>query len=298
MRAITTAGPSAGAFLISSSSTRGANKASAPTDEATAADRVRHRHPRPLYGSDRRGYGKQMAIVWSVLWVGISLVAAIAIPTSASAPPPTLSPHQLRWRSGPVRRERLQWWALSLAFATTAGAVVFGLIHAAAVAEAAHGTAPHDHFALSEGILTAEPAAMGLLTLLPPEVWLLPIPAWVVAALAAAIGVINARWHLIGRSDRLRVQRGWPWRSHDIPWDEITEVYAAGATLHIETARQSLALRADGGELDVPSVAQWIASARDQAQHGAWDQDGRDLGPLPEIRGLLARGRAAARQES
>lgn len=203
-----------------------------------------------------------IALVLSVL----ALVVAVGLPSAAAATPPAMDHHRIVWRSGPVGRERLQWWAILAVGAAVAGTILALLVHQAAVLEATHGIRPHAHFALTrDGILTAKPTGWQLWALL-PGAWLLPIPLLWMAALAVPIAALQARWQLTGSGARLSVRRAWPWRTREIRWSDVTEVYAAGATLHIETPRGAVALRADRAEQDVATVAVWLAAARDQAQ--------------------------------
>jgi hypothetical protein len=222
------------------------------------------------------------------------LLVALALPAAASVRPPAMDHHGLVWRSGPVRRERLQWWVVLAVGAALAGTVLALLVSHAAAVEATHGVGPHAHFALTrDGILTAKPTGWQPWALLPPPVWLLPIPLLAVAALAVPIAALRARWQLTGRRDRLSVRRAWPWRTHHVRWSDVTEVYAAGATLHIETRQGGVALHADGGELDVAAAAAWLAAARDQARDEGPPLAQGTAPPL-ELQALRARARPRA----
>ncbi|MEZ4239740.1 MAG: hypothetical protein R3F59_27005 [Myxococcota bacterium] len=186
-----------------------------------------------------------------------ALVTALLLPAAARPSAPRVDHRHLAWRSGPVRRERLQWWSVLAVGAAIAATVLALLVADASAVEWAHGFGPHAHFALTrDGVLVTEPVGYQLWALLPPIAWLLPIPLLAWAALAVPALALQARWRLEARADGLVVRRAWPWRSRAIAWSDVTEVYAAGATLHLETRGGALALRADGGELDVAAPAE------------------------------------------
>lgn len=223
-----------------------------------------------------------------------ALVAAVWLPAASTPTPPAMDHHGIVWRSGPVRRERLQWWAIVAVGVAVAGTVLALMASHAAAVEAAHGFGPHAHFALTDGMLTATQTGWQPWTLLPPVVWLLPIPLLSLAALAVPISALLARWELKGSGERVSIQRIWPWRSREIRWSDLTDVYAAGATLHIETRQGEVALRADRAELDVAAVASWLAAARNQAQGEAPASSQAGPAPLAAIQALRVRASAQA----
>lgn len=235
-------------------------------------------------------------VLLSVFVLLPAIGAALALPSTLSARPPKMDHHGLTWRAGPVRRERMQWQAAVMSAFALAGTVLSVLASNAAATEAAHGFGPHAHFALSpEGVLTAVPVGWQLWALLPSVVWLLPIPLLALATLAVPIFALQARWRLSGRSDRLFIQRSWPWQSRVLRWSEITGAFSAGATLHIETRRGPVALRADGAELDVAAVATWIAAARSQARDQTQILEPPEAGSPSELQALRARARERRR---
>lgn len=233
-----------------------------------------------------------MSTIALVLWVP-ALVAAMGLPSASSSAPPAMDHHGIVWRSGPVRRERLQWWATLAVGVAVAGTILALLANHGALIEATHGGGPHAHFALTRGgILTASPTGWQPWTLLPPVFWLLPIPLLSMAALAVPSAALLANWRLAGSSAGVSIQRAWPWHTREIAWSDVTMVYAAGATLHIETRQGAMLLRADGAELDVAAVAAWLAAARDQVQA---DVPASQTGSAPTAAIQALRVRAATR---